>query len=156
MKLLKALGALLVVALIASPAFAGPLPYYNQPLDTPNSAANAVVSSINGASGVPTASVLQTGTDASNAVTLNATKGTVTTESLTTAAAATFTSTLTDSTITAASQVYVSVGLGTSTTGVPVLSTVAPAAGSVVIKILNAAASAAFNGTLTYSFLVVN
>ena len=144
------------MAFSALPALAAPLTYYNSPFDTPNSAVNSLITQINGANGIPTAASLQTGTDASNAVTLNGVKGTVTTESLTTAAGAVFTSTLTNSAITASSIVLVSVGLGSATTGSPALTTVTPAAGSAVIKIQNIHASAAFNGTLTHSFLVIN
>lgn len=141
---------------LTAPAFAGPLPYYNSPLDTPNSAANAVVSSINGASGIPTAAVLQTVTGSAGAATLNGVKGIITTESLTTAAGAVYTETLTNSAIAANSVVLVEVGNGTNSAGSPALTTVTNAAGSTVIKIQNIHASAALNGTLTISFLVIN
>jgi hypothetical protein len=138
----------------ASVAAASPAAYVNTPLDTVQATVNAAIANINAAS--PALAVNQTGTSSSNAVTINGVRGTITTEALTTAAAATFTETLTNSSITAASQVFVTVGLGTSSTGVPVLTTVTPAAGSVVIIIQNNHASAAFNGTLKISFQVVN
>lgn len=143
-------------ASLATAAFAGPLPYVNMPFDTPNAAINSVIATINGPNGIPTAATLQTATGSAGASTLNGTKGTVTTESLSTAAGAVFTETVTNSSIAANSIVLVSVGNGTNSAGSPALTTVVPAAGSAVIKIQNIHASAAFNGTLAISFLVVN
>ena len=92
-----------------------------------------------------------------HAATINSNSGTVTTESLTTADALTvYTFTLTDANIAANSVVVVSIAPGSGfTTGVPVLSTVTPAAGSCVIKVLNASLSAAFNGPLLISYSIV-
>jgi hypothetical protein len=95
-------------------------------------------------------------TAASGAATLNEGFGVVTSESLTTAAGALYTLTLTDAAITANSIVMASVQLGTSTTGVPQVVSVAPATGSVVIIVKNIHASAAFNGTIKVSFVVFN
>ena len=50
----------------------------------------------------------------------------------------------------------VTVGAGTSTTGQATVAQVTPGAGSATIKIQNVSTSAALNGTLTISFLVVN
>lgn len=143
-----------VLAPLAGPAMAAPLAYQNSPFSTPQELANGVITAIN--TGMPTAAVNQTATGSAGAATLNGARGTVTTEALTTAAGATFTETLTNSSITAASQVLVTIGNGTNSTGQPALATVTPAAGSVVLKIQNIHATVALNGTLTVSFLVVN
>lgn len=145
-----------VFAMTALPALAGPLAYYNQPFDTPNSATNALIGQLNGTTGIPTAQGLQLATSVATAVTLNAIKGQVTTESLSTAHGVAFADTLTDSLITAQSIILVSVAKGTATTGLPCVGNVLPSAGSAVISINNCDAAAAFNGTLVYSFLVVN
>ena len=92
-----------------------------------------------------------TATATSGAATLNTLLGTITTESLSTAAGATYTLTLTNSTVTAASPVQAVVYSKSNTTpGVDVLSIV-PAAGSVVIKVINNGV-AAVNGTLLVIF----
>lgn len=88
------------------------------------------------------------------AAALNKMAGVVTSEALTTAAGATYTLTLTNSSIVAADQVMASVQLGSATTGMPAITTVAPAAGSVVIIVQNIHASAALNGTIKISFVV--
>lgn len=87
------------------------------------------------------------------AATLNKASGIITSEALTTAAAATYTLTITDSSIAAADQVFASVQFGTSTTGLPAITTITPAAGSLVIVVRNAHASAALNGTIKVSFI---
>jgi hypothetical protein len=97
----------------------------------------------------------KTATAVAGAATLNQWAGVITTESATTAAAANYTLTLTDSRVAANSQVFASVALGTATTGVPVLSQVRPAAGSVVIIVRNVDATNAFNGTLRIAFVVL-
>jgi hypothetical protein len=97
-----------------------------------------------------------TGTSTAGAATVNAQSGQITTESLSTAAAATYSFTLTNSYIKATSIVLVSVGKGTATTGEPAPHFITPAAGSAVIAIRNDAAAAALNGTITINFLVVN
>lgn len=95
-----------------------------------------------------------TATAVAGATTLNTTLGTVTTEGLTTAAAATYTLTLTNSTVGSASIVVASVDQNGST-GLPVITSVTPGSGSVVIKVTNLHASAAFNAALKISFQVV-
>jgi hypothetical protein len=97
----------------------------------------------------------KTATATAGAATLAKNAGVVTTESVSTAAGANYALTLTNTTIAAADQVYVSVANGTNSGGQAVVSTVAPAAGSVVITIRNVHATTAFNGTLKVSFLVV-
>lgn len=97
-----------------------------------------------------------TGTAASGAVTFNGQAGIITTESLTTAAAGEYTLTITNSSIKAGSMVLSSAGLGSGTGGTPGIGGVTVAAGSVVITVTNLHASAAFDGTLIVSFLVLN
>ena len=89
------------------------------------------------------------------AATLAKLSGKITSEALTTAAAAAYTLTLTNTEIAATDLVFASVGYGTSTTGTPVVTRVTPAAGSVVIVVHNVHASAALNGTIVVSFFVV-
>lgn len=97
-----------------------------------------------------------TATSTAAAATINAQVGVITTEALTTAAAATYTFTLTNSYITANSVVLVMVSKGTATTGEPAVHFVTPATGSAVILIRNDAAAAALNGTIKIGFLVMN
>jgi hypothetical protein len=94
----------------------------------------------------------KTATATAGAATLNKSAGVITSESVTTAAGASYTLTLTNSTIAAADQVFASIAFGTSTTGTPVISRVTPGAGSVVIIVRNVDASAAFNGTLKVAY----
>jgi len=127
---------LALVAMLAAPAFAaGPPPF--RPL------------------GMALDSGTKTATAVSGAATLNKSAGVITSESLSTAAAASYTLTLTDNQIAGADQVYASVWYGTSTTGTPDVTKVTPAAGSVAIVVQNIAASAAFNGTIKVAFFVL-
>lgn len=87
------------------------------------------------------------------AATLNKASGVITSEALTTAAAATYTLTLTNSTIAAADQVFISLANGTNTAGAPTILRVTPGAGSVVIIIRNDHATDAFNGTIKIAFM---
>lgn len=107
----------------------------------------------------PEALALSSGTKTAaataGAATLSKSAGVITSEALTTAAGAVYTLTLTNTTIAAADQVFASVAFGTSTTGTPHVSRVTPGAGSVVIIIRNSDASAALNGTIKISFLVL-
>ncbi len=89
---------------------------------------------------------------ASGTATLNKASGVITTEALSTAAASDFTETLTNSVIKATDLVFVTIQNGTNTGGDPVLGTVTPANGSLVIKVRNDGSSA-FNGTLKIGFL---
>jgi hypothetical protein len=89
------------------------------------------------------------------AATLSKNAGVITSEALSTAAAGTYTLTLTNTTIAATDQVFASVAMGTSTTGSPVITTVKPGSGSVVIIVQNIHASVALNGTIKIAFLVV-
>lgn len=98
-----------------------------------------------------------TATAASGAATLNKVQsGIITTESLSTAAAAEYTLTLTCDMITPNSIVMASAGLKGATTGTPGIGGVTPASGKVTITVTNLHASAAFNGTLEVMFFIVN
>lgn len=97
----------------------------------------------------------KTATATAGAATLSKTSGKVTSEALTTAAAAAYTLTITNTTIAATDLVFASVANGTNSAGVPVISRVTPGSGSVVIVVQNEHASAAFNGTIVVSFMVV-
>jgi len=97
----------------------------------------------------------RTATSTAGAATINVQSGVITTEALATAAGATYTMTLTNAAILATSQVYVTVGKGTATTGEPVVQFVTPAAGSCVILIRNVSAAAALNGTIKIGFFVM-
>ena len=89
------------------------------------------------------------------AATLNKDSGKVTSEALTTAAAATYTLTITNSQVAAADLAFVSIANGTNSAGSPQVQSVTPGAGSLVVVVRNAHASAAFNGTLVVSFMVL-
>ena len=96
----------------------------------------------------------KTATATAGAATLAKNSGVITTEALTTAAAAAYTLTLTNSTIAATDIVLASVQNGTNTQGIPVISRVTPGSSSVVILVHNLHASEALNGTLKISFVV--
>lgn len=98
---------------------------------------------------------IKTASATAGAATLNQPSGVITSESLSTAAGGTYTLTLTNSKIAATDIVNVSLGLGTSTTGNPSITTVTPAAGSVVVVVQNIHASGALNGTLKFSFDII-
>lgn len=89
-------------------------------------------------------------TGSAGAATLNRQTGVITTESLTTAAGASFTETLTNSEVAAADMCFASVTTGG--TGSPAVTKVTPAAGSLVIVVQNVHASAAFNNTLKIAY----
>ena len=89
------------------------------------------------------------------AATLAATQGKITSEALTTAQNLFYTLTITNTSVAAADIVVASVANGTSTTGTPVITSITPAANSLVIVVQNMHASAvALNGTLVISFQV--
>jgi hypothetical protein len=95
-------------------------------------------------------------TGAAGSSTLNNDSAIITTEALTTAAGATYTETFNSNAISATSLVFVSVGNGSNSAGVPMLATVTPGAAKATIVIVNNATSAAFNGTLVITVLVFN
>lgn len=90
----------------------------------------------------------KTATATAGAATLNKSAGVVTSE-------ANYTLTITDSAIAAADQVFASVSFGSATAGTPEISTVTPAAGSVVIVVHNATGAAALNGTIKVAFATI-
>ena len=94
-----------------------------------------------------------TATSTAAAATINHSVGLITTESLSTAAAAEYSFTLTNACIGASSVVLVTVQNGTNTSAGITVCEVTPAAGSCVIKIKNTNASA-LNGTILIGFLV--
>ena len=93
-----------------------------------------------------------TGTAVAGAVTMTGRFGKVTTEALTTAAAALYTLTITNTAIAATDMVMASCANGTNSQGGPNVLSVTPAAGSLVIVIQNIHASLALNGTLKISY----
>jgi hypothetical protein len=88
------------------------------------------------------------------AATSNHVSGIVTSEALTTAAAADYVLTLSNNLITAQSIVLVEAGNGTNTTEGVSPFRVQPGAGSVVIHVRNGHATTALNGTILVSFIV--
>jgi hypothetical protein len=99
---------------------------------------------------------VKTASATAGAATLNQPSGIVTSESLTTAAAgaATYTLTLTNNQVIATDIIQATLGLGTNTTGTPVLVSAVAGAGSIVFKVQNAHPSAALNGTLTFAYVI--
>ena len=95
----------------------------------------------------------KTATATAGAATLHKAAGVITSESITTAAGATYTLTLTNNTMTASDQVMASVAYGTATTGSPMIMRVTPAAGSCVFVVQNIHASAALNGTIKIAYV---
>lgn len=94
------------------------------------------------------------GTDSSQAITQNCTAGKVTSSTTNLAAATTQDITITNNTIKADSIVLAQVGGGGA--GDVVISRVAPAAGSVVITVLNADQSNACNAAYFINYVVLN
>lgn len=97
-----------------------------------------------------------TGTASAGAATVSKQSGVVTSEALTTAAAAAYTLTLTNTLIAATSIVLAVVANGTNTQGDLCLGRVTPGSGSATIIVVNRHASEALNGTIKISFLVLN
>jgi hypothetical protein len=97
-----------------------------------------------------------TGTAVAGAVTALGELVSITSESLSTAAAAFYTLTITNARVSASSTCFATVRLGGATAGSPVVTTVTPAAGSVVVIIKNVAVSDALNGTIKVDVLTIN
>lgn len=97
----------------------------------------------------------KTASATTGAATLNQPSGIITSESLTTAAGATYTLTLTDNKIAATDIIQVTLGKGTATTGVPSLSTVTITDSTATIVVQNIHATAALNGTIVFMFNIV-
>lgn len=101
----------------------------------------------------PFVNTIGTATATAGAATLAALQGKVTSEAITTAQNLFYTLTITNTAIAAADIVVASVANGTNTQGTPMITTITPAAGSLVIVVQNKHATAqAFNGTLVISF----
>ena len=98
-----------------------------------------------------TAAVAATG----GAATSNTQRGVVTSESITTAAGADYTLTLTNSKVTATSVIQATADNGTNTTEGLAINRVTPGSGSAVIKVRNTHASAALNGTIKVSYIIL-
>jgi len=96
-----------------------------------------------------------TGTGGTSTATLSKPIGVITTDAITTAAAADHVMTVTNTGVTTASIINVTVNKNAST-GWPVITSVEPGPGSYVIRITNAHASAAFNAALKLMIHVVN
>lgn len=112
-------------------------------------------------SGVATTNRLViTNTDNATAVagvtTCNTQMGYVTSESLTTAAGATYVLTLNNNYVTSTSKVYASVSNGTNTGGLPMIATVAKGSNVTTITVKNVHSADAFNGTIKIDFIVFN
>lgn len=108
------------------------------------------------ASNVPELSAdISMATASSGAATCNHQLCVITSEALTTAAAADYTLTLTNTFIDTGCAVFVTIGNGTNTTAPAYAHSVAVTADSVVILVRNAHASAALNGTIKITVLVV-
>ena len=93
-------------------------------------------------------------TASAGAATLNSLMGQITTEALTTAAAAEYTLTLTNSQIAAADLIFASVDPLTSA-GSPAIGQCKANAGSAVITVTNLHASAAFDAAIKINFMVI-
>jgi len=105
--------------------------------------------------GVLEVSMPNTGTAISGAVTLNQGAGFITSESLSTAAGATYALTLTNSFIDANTMIFGTSALGTATQGTADVTTTIDGAGSATINVKNIDATNAFNGTILIGFFLV-
>ncbi len=97
----------------------------------------------------------KTATATAGAATLNKLSGKITTEALTTAAQTNYTLTVTNSTVAAADIVLASFTNGTNSAGSPHIQRITPGAGTITFLVRNSDASAALNGTLVVSFVVI-
>ena len=97
-----------------------------------------------------------TGTCVSNAVTISQQTGRITTEALSTAAAATQAITLTNTLIAATTQILCQITGGSYTAGIPIVEKAVPGSGSAVLTLRNVAAAAGLNGTVIIDFQINN
>ena len=100
--------------------------------------------------------ILAQDTTDADAVTLNAESGTVVTKTLSTAAGAGYTITVNNLLVSADSRVMVTVDHHGGGAGTPILGRVRPAAGAILIEIINNHAADAFNSTYQLRFQVIN
>lgn len=89
------------------------------------------------------------------AATLSKYSGVITSEALTTAAAALYTLTITNTKAAAGQVAFASLSNGTNSQGTPHVVSVTPGAGTLVIVIRNDHASQALNGTIKIAFAIV-
>lgn len=108
-----------------------------------------------GASSFTLGSGTKTTIAVAGAATLAQPSGTIRTESLSTSAGSVYTMVITNPLVTANSIPFASVRKNTATTGTPVITSVAPGAGTLTVGVKNIDASAAFNGTFNISFAVL-
>lgn len=143
----------LFLSLLAAPAMAAPLPYYNQPFDTPNSAVNALIASIN--TNQPESNVFNTCSGTTTATCLGLRFQVSITGLTTTPGSTSANMTVTDTAVLAASQILCQVN-GYSGTGQPVATAVVPAAGSFTVAVTNVAGSGNLSATVPIECLVFN
>lgn len=98
--------------------------------------------------------VSATGNGTASTATLNNKCGVVTSDALTIPTGSNWALTLTNSTVAAADIVLWAVSNGTNTTGIPVMASVNPAAGSVVFNVRQSTGTA-FNGTISVRYFVI-
>lgn len=96
-----------------------------------------------------------TATATAGAATLAKIGGVITSEALTTAAAALYTLTITNSKAAAGQIVMASISNGSNSAGTPQVVSVTPASGSIVIVVRNDHASDALNGTLKIAYAIL-
>ena len=94
-------------------------------------------------------------TSTSSAATANGAFGIITTESLNTAATASYTMVLTNNFITAADMVQVSVANGSNSVGAPSVGSITPGTGTCSIVITNTSVTTALSGTLKIAWQVI-
>lgn len=97
----------------------------------------------------------KTASATSGAATLNQPSGVITSEALTTAAAATYTLVLTNSKIAATDIAQVTLANGTNSAGAPCLTTSTVTDSTLTCIVKNVHVSAALNGTLVFYFSIV-
>ena len=149
----RLIALLAAVFCMAGPALAAPLPYINTPFDTPNGAANAVVTNINSVVPAQGVTVACSGT---TTATCTGIRAVVSVTGLTTAATVTSaTMTVTDTSVVAASQINCFVSNYTGA-GNPLAVDVLAAAGSFTFAVQNTHASAALNATVPVACYVYN
>ncbi len=96
-----------------------------------------------------------TATATSGAATCNGMAGIVTTETITTAAASTYSLTVTNNQVTVGDVVQASVCNDTNTQGTPTVATVTEAAGAFTAVVQNIHSATAFSGTLKVKFMIL-
>lgn len=98
-----------------------------------------------------------TATASGGSATINAQRGVLTTEALTTAAGSATVVTLKNTSISTTSQILASVRSGSSnTTGYPTIGAITPFGGSATISVMNAYNLGSLNGSVVISFIVLS